>query len=245
MNVEKLQKAKKTLLKRIEDGRGRGHGADYVPLYKANDAKSTGTASMIPDIWAGRTVHTLSTVETDLYYLLRWNPNVKEIREQIPLNMDLVNVIRKELKLPRVAKDTVYTSDFLVTYKDDSTPHVFSVKYSDRKFNPHDIAYRGNENNFRKLMNRQYIEQIYWEWHGCQFDIVTREDINHLLVSNIRFVLGFCKPEKIVNREQKLMYLIAHRYVAAPMDQKPLRPKELIETADFDIDELFEEVTKK
>lgn len=243
MNVKKYEKARKSLARKLEEGRGRGRGTNYVPLYKANEAKSIGTASMIPDSQVGRTVHTLSTAETDFYYLLRWNPNVKEIREQIPLNMELVNIIRKRLGLPRVARDTIYTSDFLVTYKDGRPPCAFSVKYSDRQFDPHDISYWGKEKSYRKLMNRQCVEQVYWEWHGCEFKIVTKEDINHLLVSNIRLVLGFSKREKVVNREQKLMYLIAHRYVETPMDQKPIKPKELVEKADFDIDQLYMDIT--
>ena len=244
MNKNIREKVRKTNERKLSEGRGQGIGSDYVPMYKANEARSMGTASMIPDRKAGRTVHTLSTTETDLYYLLRWNPQVKEIREQIPLDMKVINAIRKRLNLRKLSKGTVYTSDFLVTYSDGRPANAFSAKYAAEQFDPSDILYRRNEKKYRRLITRQCVEQIYWEMHGCGFNIVTQDDINHVLVSNIRFALSFSKPEKIVNREQKLMYLIANRYVEVQMDKKPLKPRKLVKKAEFDIDKLYSEAIR-
>ncbi len=244
MSTNKRERVRKSNEKKLAAGRGQGIGNDYVPMYKANEARSIGTASMIPDIWAGRTVHTLSTTETDLYYLLRWDPQVKEIREQIPLDMEVINEIRKQMKLKKLSRGTIYTSDFLVTYMDGRPANAYSAKYAAEQFDPSDIQYRRNEKKYRRLMSRQCIEQIYWEMHGCRFNIVTQDDINHVLVSNIRFVLSFSKPEKIVNKEQKLMYLIANRYVEVQMDKKPLNPRELVRKAEFDIEKLYSEVIR-
>ena len=70
----------KSNMKKIAEGRCQGIGANYVPFFKASEAKSIGTASMIPDMIEGRMIHTLSTVETDLYYMLRWDDAVEHIR---------------------------------------------------------------------------------------------------------------------------------------------------------------------
>ncbi|MGN0313451.1 MAG: TnsA endonuclease N-terminal domain-containing protein [Fusicatenibacter sp.] len=222
--------------KRIEEGRCQGIGANYVPLMTAREARSRGTSSIIYDPIEGRQIHTLSTVETNFYHMLRWNPEVLHIREQFLLDTEHMNKIAKEFGVPRAQ---YYTTDFLVDYKDGSK-HAYSVKYSRDIFNINNSAYRGKEEKFYSLIKRQLMEKIYWESYGAGFSIITKEDINLDLVINVKNVMSCYQEFRVVNKTQKLMYLIAHRYISVPMDKGRLNFQELADKADFDIEDLYE-----
>lgn len=72
----------------------------------------------------------MSMGENKFYYLLRWDDNVLDIREQFPLNLKDTLKISEDLHVRHPKnKSTRMTSDFLVDYTDGSQK-VFSVKYS-------------------------------------------------------------------------------------------------------------------
>lgn len=229
----------KTNKVRLEEGRCQGIGPDYVPFYKANEARSIGTASMIPDPFEGRMIHVLSKTEGLLYYLLRWDDNVEHIREQYLLDTDYVNKVRHGLGLKAVSSQTCYTTDFLVDYKDGSQ-HAYSVKWKLGEFNADSIQYKGRKNRYAQLIERQMIEKQYWETQGVSFSIITIEHINTVLANNIAFVMGFYDDLFVTNTEQKLMYLVAHKIITVPMDKAVLKPKELVQRMTFDIDAAYE-----
>ena len=118
----------KSNMKKIQEGRCQGIGPAYVPFYLASEAKSMGTASMIPDEIEGRMIHTLSTTETDFYWLLRWSDDTLHIREQYLLNRAYVNDVRISLGLKQVPANCCYTTDFLVDLIDGSQ-RAYSVKF--------------------------------------------------------------------------------------------------------------------
>ena len=230
----------KTNAKKIAEGRCTGIGASYVPFYLASEAKSIGTASMIPDLREGRMIHTLSATETDLYYMLRWDDMVEHIREQYLLDTNYVNEIRLGLGLKQVPANCCYTTDFLVDYKDGSQ-HAYSVKFKRADFNPDSIQYRGKDYKYKKMIERQNIERLYWQTQGIGFSIVTSEDIDRVYVQNIAYALSFYDPLMIHTREQKLMYLLAHKVILIDMHKERINPKRLSEKLAVDIDSLFEE----
>lgn len=228
----------KSYQKRIAEGRCQGYGADYEPFIKANEARSVGTASTIWDPLEGRQIHCLSTVEKNVYYMISWNPDVEHIREQFLLDTERMNAVVTELGMK---KCPYYTTDFLVDYKDGSQ-RAFSVKASEDIFNPENRVYRGRPEKLAKLVNRQYAEKLYWESQGVPFTLVTNEDVDLILISNIQAVRSCYEEHRVTNTVQKLKYLIAHRYVAVPMNQKVLNFQELAEHAVFDIDDLYAKV---
>ena len=230
----------KTNAKKIAEGRCTGIGASYVPFFKASEAKSIGTASMIPDLREGRMIHTLSATETDLYYMLRWDDMVEHIREQYLLDTNYVNEIRLGLGLKQVPANCCYTTDFLVDYKDGSQ-HAYSVKFKRADFNPDSIQYRGKDYKYKKMIEWQNIERLYWQTQGIGFSIVTSEDIDRVYVQNIAYALSFYDPLMIHTREQKLMYLLAHKVILIDMHKERINPKRLSEKLAVDIDSLFEE----
>ena len=227
----------KSVQKRIAEGRCQGIGADYVPFVTAEEARSIGTAAMIPDPIEGRDVHMLSTVETMLYWYVRWDKNVLHIREQYLMNMDLVNDIRYELGLGLTY--SYYTTDLLVDYK-DGTQTAFSVKWSEDVFDENSPQYRGRRKKYVSLINRQNIEHVYWDRMGADFRIVTREMFDRKYVSNIAFVMGYYNSDYVVNTHQKLLYLIAHRIIDVPMDKGHIQPARLLDEVDIDVDRVYE-----
>lgn len=224
---------------KIKEGRCQGIGESYVPFYTANEARSIGTASMIPDPIEHRMVHVLSTTEEDLYYLLRWDDRTLYIREQYLLNTERINDIRRQLGLKQCPQTTCYTTDFLVDHI-DGTQHAYSVKWKMDAFNPNSVQYKGKKNRYAQMIERQKIEQLYWESQGIPFSIITSEHINRTLSKNINFVMGFYEPTFISTREQKLMYLIAHKIVEINMEETLINPKQLTESMCFDIDSMYE-----
>lgn len=229
----------KTNIKKIQEGRCAGIGANYVPFYLASEAKSMGTASMIPDAFEGRMIHTLSTVETDFYWLLRWSDDTLHIREQYLLNRAYVNDVRVSLGLKQVPANCCYTTDFLVDLIDGSQ-RAYSVKFKAADFDPNNIKYAGSPKRYAALIERQNIERLYWESQGIPFAIITSESINRTYSKNIAYVMGFYNPLLICNSEQKLMYLIAHKIVRVNMEHEKLNPKQLLEQLDIDVDTLYE-----
>lgn len=229
----------KTNMKKIQEGRCTGIGASYVPFFKANEAKSMGTASMIPDAFEGRMIHTLSTTETDFYWLLRWSDDTLHIREQYLLNHEHVNDVRTSLGLKQVPANCCYTTDFLVDLV-DGMQRAYSVKFKAADFDPNNIKYAGSLKRYAALIERQNIERLYWESQGIPFAIITSESINRVYSKNIAYVMGFYNPLLICNAEQKLMYLIAHKIIRVDMEREKLNPKRLLEQLDIDVDTLYE-----
>lgn len=230
----------KSYKKRIEEGRCRGMGTDYVPFITAREARSKGTSSIIYDPIEERQVHTLSTVETNFYFILRWDPNVVHIREQFLLDTEYMNKIAKEFGIP---KARYYTTDFLVDYQ-DGNQRAYSIKSSKYDFEMNNRTYRGKEKSLINLINRQLMEKTYWESQGVEFSIVTQEDINFDLSVNVKNVMSCYQEFRVANKVQKLMYLVAHRYVTVPMDKKRLNFQELADRVVFDIDDMYEKVIR-
>lgn len=234
----------KTNVKKIQEGRCQGIGPAYVPFYLASEAKSMGTASMIPDMIEGRMIHTLSTTETDFYWLLRWSDDTLHIREQYLLNRAYVNDVRISLGLKQVPANCCYTTDFLVDLIDGSQ-RAYSVKFKAADFDPNNIKYAGSKKKYATLIERQNIERLYWESQGIPFAIITSETINRTYSKNIAYAMGFYNRLLICNSEQKLMYLIAHKIVRVDMEHEKLNPKRLLEQLDIDVDTLYEKVTSE
>ncbi|MCC8045733.1 MAG: TnsA endonuclease N-terminal domain-containing protein [Clostridiales bacterium] len=236
---------RKSVKTKLKESRCQGIGPDYVPFYMANEGGSSGTCSMIYDPREGRMVHCLSRTETMCYRMLTWQRDVLHIREQFLLDHDLVNEAREKLGYSRIPETLVYTTDFLVTYRDGHEA-AFSVKYSEKEFDRNSKQYEGREYRYDSLVMRQNTEREYWESQGVSFSIVTRELLMkyQIRIMNIALVMGFYDEIYISSKEQKLLYLIAHHYVDVDMDTEPLNPKKLAASMPFDIDAVYEKAVK-
>ena len=219
--------------KKLAEGRCLGVGSDYVGFIRANEEKSTGTATEIYDPIADRTVDVLSMGEKYFFWIMRYRDDVKEIREQMVLNPDTVRKIceAKEFRVPIKC----LTTDFLVTYKDGSSV-AYSVK-SDRKVLDKD-TYR-NPGSYEELLIRQYIEKCYWEQHGVDFRIVFSNELNTVMAQNVAACMLFYDRKYVTDTETKLKYLIAHKKIQIPMEQEILNFAGLAEAARDKLEELY------
>lgn len=232
---------RKSNKKKIEEGRCTGIGPTYVPFHKSYETPSRASSPITPDRREGRMVHCLSTTEDMLYTLLHWNPNVLHIREQYQCNIEIINQLREKCgyknKLPLTAS---FTTDFLVDFV-DGTQRAYSVKYKKYYFDPSSKMYQGRPDAYCKLIRRQCLEIAYWASQGVEFHIVTRDDLmeHRIKIKNIDFVMGFWDESLIVNTDQMLLYLIAHRIIEVPMDKEFINPRQLVASMNIDIETVY------
>lgn len=190
-----------------KQGRGRGHGADYKPWIYINEFSSLGTASNPVDYKTGRVMQLLSIGEYKLYYLLRWNDRVADIREQYPLELEDTLSISQDLHIRHPKnKSTRMTSDFLVDFT-DGTQKVYSVKYS-----IHDI-------DDQRTSEKLEIESKYWEMRSIPFEIVFSEDMDINIVTNIRLVTEFYNLDDVFDQDSYIKHLIATKQLDVPLDK--------------------------
>lgn len=171
--------------KLLNEGRGQGILKDYQPFIQIHDIPSLGICSRIKSTTVGRVHHLLSRNELNFFYLLDYDDDVTDIREQYPLldpgNLsDLTSIVKiaetMGIKYPRDPRSNypyVMTSDFVVTRKDGTL--VYSIKESE--------AF--NNSRTREL---QEFERRYWEWRGISWQIVTELEINTTRVRNIQWI---------------------------------------------------------
>ncbi len=136
-----------------------GTGANYKPWIKIRELNSIGTASNVIDWKHGRQMELLSQAEVWWYYVLRWDDNVVDIREQYPLSLEeTLAICDKQRFVHPGNRSTHMTTDFLVAYRDGSQK-AFSIK-ADR-----------SALDDPRTVEKQYVEKMYWEAAGIPFQI--------------------------------------------------------------------------
>lgn len=168
---------------------------EYKPHIKTSQFNSIGTTTVITDWKTGRGVHCLSQGEALWYYILRWDDENINIQEQFPLNMKKINKIFEQLGLSKIKNSKfIMTTDFLVT-KRDGSKIAYSVK-NDRKLN-------------RRTLELLTVEKIYWMTQNIQYKLLFKEDVNRILSDNIRLIVEFYNPERVVDDVSKAKHLLA------------------------------------
>lgn len=167
---------------KIKQRRGYGDGQDYVPWIKVGEkasqnysgSKSRGNGHKILGLKTKRIHHLLSNYEKLIFIILDLNPEIKDIKEQFPLN-DIARSkrIAKELgiKYPSPAPNHLLTSDFKIEYK--------SGKVEVITFKP--------LSNINDRQNELFqVEKTYWEQEKVSWRLMTDRDIprNHIMLKN-------------------------------------------------------------
>ena len=197
--------------------RGTGKGADYKPWILTRELNSIGTTANIIDWKHGRAIHLLSEGEEMYYYLLRWDDNVVDIREQFPLILEDTVRIAAEygIRHPGTTKRTM-TTDLLVTYSDGSLC-AYSVKDSRKSV---DAELADTEEAKRKALRtaeKLFIEKSYWVEKGIKWKLVYKEDLNRTEIDNIRRVVQYYDPETVHDEISKLKHKIATKQIHVDM----------------------------
>ena len=123
--------------RRIREGRGTGRLRSYSPWLHIQDVPSRGLVTRIKGWKSGRVHHLLSLLELRCLYVLDWDLEVIDVREQYPLlpREETLAIAAdcgiKHPKDPRSKCPIVMTTDFVATKLINGVPvdHPLSVKY--------------------------------------------------------------------------------------------------------------------
>lgn len=206
---------RKTGKQKAKDGRGKGHLDQYVPWIWTRESGSDGVRSLLRDWKHKRSIHTLSLNEACIYYLIRWNDNVIDVREQFPLDRDLTDAIASANHLRKPAasdKDERMSTDFLVDYIDDKGKlrhHAVSVKD-----NKDDLL-----NGSQRVLERLAIEKKYWKLKGVDYSIVFGSEINQVKATNISLVTDHYDLDSIHSKQDLICSLIANGLLTEDMER--------------------------
>ena len=156
----------------------------------------------------------LSQGELMFYFILRWDDNVIDIREQFPLDSNEVRRISDKTGIPYpVKKGYRMTTDFLVDYNDG-----------------HQVAYniKTNRNNISKHDQRySSIEELYWNLKGTEYRRVYKDELNPTLADNIRRVFSYYDPNTVTDEITMVKHLIAHKQIIVDMN-KPINYSQIL-----------------
>lgn len=196
-------------INKILEGRCRGKGIDYVGFKKANESHSYGEATEIYDPIAKRTVDVLSKGEKMLFWDLRFDENVKEIREQHILFPSLA--AKAAVMLGIRVPERILSNDILALYKDGNIT-AFSVKSDRKEMNP-------DTRSGRAVIRRMALEQLHWEMLGVRFRIVFTEEMDRKRAVNIASAMSCYDSTWVETPDQMYKWLIAHHIVEPDMSQ--------------------------
>ena len=187
---------------------GTGEGKDYIPYITTSEINNLVTTSVIRDCKTGRGVHCLSQVESLWYYILRWDDNNVDIREQYPLDVDKTVELAKEMgiKHPQNEKH-VMTTDFLVT-ESDGTLHAYSVK--------------ADRNLSKRTLQLLCLEKMYWVTQNVQFKMLFKTEVDEILAGNIRLVTELYDKAKVTDWYSNIKHQIAVKRLNIDLSSEPL-----------------------
>ena len=187
---------------------GTGTGANYKSYIQVGEFGSRGISSCIVDYKVHRTVHLLSQVEVMAWYLLRWDDDNLDIREQYPLPKEDTLKIADNYGLPHPYScngPRTMTTDLLITRKEGL--FAVSVKATSSGL---------SDSNITNL----FIEQQYWLSQGVPWKLITKDQMNDKLYRNIRNVVAHYNDTYFPDEISFLKFLIARKLIEVDMEKE-------------------------
>lgn len=181
---------------RLKKGHGQGTGPNYVPWVDVRRFSSRGSSNRIWSSKSGRLIHLLSNRELRCYFLLEWNDQIVDIREQfplLPLSETRQIAASRGYRHPQerirengqvVTEDREMTSDFRVTFHAGAEipEMVISVKPTNALRDPQ---------TYLRTLEKLEIERQYWTRQGIPWRIATDEQLPEPLVTNLALLLPY------------------------------------------------------
>lgn len=187
--LESLQDYQKALKNKY----GIGEGISYKPWLRIQDVKSHGTRSLIFGRKSQREHHMMSSIESELFYLVEFSDNVVDIREQFPiLPLNYTQKVARILGVkhpvhPKTKEPVIMTTDQLLTT--DSPQgllyHAVSVKPK-------------NESNKQRVLEKIDIERVCWELLGVKFSYYTGNDLTKVQSRNLDWATAPFRESPII-----------------------------------------------
>lgn len=167
----------------IKNGYGIGQGKEYLPWLRVQDVKSHGVRSQIWGRKTNREHHTLSSIESQFFYLAEFCDSVIDIREQFPLlPLNISQKIAASIgvahpKIPSSGEPNIITTDFLLTRKVGG-----EIFYEAVSVKPE------SESNKQRVLEKIDIERVWWELLGIKFHYFTGNELTQIQSRNICWV---------------------------------------------------------
>lgn len=163
----------------IKEGRGQGENSEYIPWLNIQNFPSNGNVSRHWGWKTKRQHEFLSNLERDYFFLLEWQDNVLDIREQFLLDREDTLKIAEEKGIKHSIDNTTntyipMTTDFFITLKKQN-----QLFYLARTIKP------SKELEDPRVVEKFEIEREYWEQKGINWGIVTEKEISKKIAQNI------------------------------------------------------------
>ncbi|MGP9039423.1 TnsA endonuclease C-terminal domain-containing protein [Cytobacillus kochii] len=175
-----------TINRLLKEKRGQGTGKDYKPWLQVQDIASKGRSTRTLGHTTQRVHHLLSDLQLYYFYLLEFDENVTDIREQYPLldfhdmKIQLDQELTKKLFDKKTQVPHIFTVSFLVTRKGESGEHYDEVR----------IIKQSQELEKNATLQRLELERRYFEKKEIDFGIITEKEIDKQLARNIGWALN-------------------------------------------------------
>lgn len=213
---------------KLAEKRGSGHGADYLPWIETSEFGSIGTCSNTINPKNGRTMELLSQGELYLYYILLWDDNIIDIREQFPLSLPETIAIAKDFSFHHpwktMTRNNVKKSEISIMTTD------FLINYSDGHMEAYSVKSDKTSAKVKTAMEHLAIEKKYWQNHGVPWHLILKDSINVRLSWNIRDVMEYYEEDRVHDPISKIKHLIAIKQLHVDME-KPINYISLSETS--------------
>lgn len=210
----------------IQEGRGKGTGANYKPWYKVSDVPSLGRVHRPWGIKASRQHHFLSDNEYFAFHLFEWNDSIVDIREQFPL-LDRGETVEiaarhgiKHPVDPQSGALWVLTTDFVLTVKTKDGVNLIarSVKQSESL-------------NNRRTIEKLDIERLYWERREVDWKILTEQQLKNQFTANLAWI--YDKEVLSADKENTVVDKMVYQEIPRIMSMEPIMPiKKVCRTID-------------
>lgn len=180
--MSRIKWNEKKIEEREQQGFGQGVGAAYTPWILVTDFSSAGRSRRVWSHKTKRTHQLFSDVEYDIFLALEWSREVKDIREQYPLDREITQELARELRIkhphyPGTQVPSVMTVDFLVTKIGTDGPYHVGLN-----------AKRDEEAEDPRSLEKLEIQRSYFELMEYQHHLVYHSQIPKQKVSNIDWI---------------------------------------------------------
>lgn len=216
---------------RLKELRGMGELEVYKPFINAHDFNSIGTCEIVPDWVTGRSVELLSQGEAMYWYILRFNPDIVDIREQYPMNPNETLALADTLGIRHPKnRSHIMTIDFLITYR-DGHQEAHSLKTSKKVLE--------RDRNCERLL----LEQKYWELHGIRYRLIFKDELNNIYAQNIRFCSYNANINTVIDRMSCLKYMIINHLITIDtLETEELNLQKLLLKHESEVDTVWKRI---
>ena len=169
----------------IKEGRGQGTLQNYKPWLTVRDVPSDGRSQRVFGHLTQRTHHLLSDIELATFFLLQWQDQILDIREQFPLDLEITQRLCTEAGFAHPSRngvDQYMSTDFVVTTSNKKEP-MFAIQVKD------------SSNRDQRTVEKLEIENRYWLEKGVPWYLVTEKQVPEVVFQNIEWLYSLQFPE--------------------------------------------------